>query len=180
MRKTMTIRSVAINLYLPLACALALFFGLGCETTEKETKKKKDKEAAVIELHLEVNADGTERNAGVPIYRENPIKVNVVREPFIDTADVQEASVVETIGGFAIRVLFNRHGTLVLDNVTTAYKGQRIGVYSRWTESRWLAAPLIKARIQTGEFIFTPDASREEAERIVKGLNNIAKDLQKK
>jgi hypothetical protein len=34
-------------------------------------------------------------------------------------------------------------------------------------------------RISDGVLVFTPDASREEADRIVLGLNNVAKEAQK-
>jgi hypothetical protein len=41
----------------------------------------------------------------------------------------------------------------------------------RW--SGWLAAVLIRDRISDGLFRFTPDASREEGNRIVRGLRNV-------
>jgi hypothetical protein len=41
----------------------------------------------------------------------------------------------------------------------------------RW--SGWLAAVLIRDRISNGLFRFTPDASREEGLRIVRGLKNV-------
>jgi hypothetical protein len=40
-------------------------------------------------------------------------------------------------------------------------------------QSGWLAAVLIRQRNSTGVFRFTPDASREEADRIVRGLRNV-------
>jgi len=40
-------------------------------------------------------------------------------------------------------------------------------------ESAWLAAVLIRNRISNGVFAFTPDASREEGLRIVRGLRNV-------
>jgi hypothetical protein len=39
---------------------------------------------------------------------------------------------------------------------------------------RWLAAPRITGRIADGRLEFTPDATRDEAERIVHGLNRVA------
>jgi hypothetical protein len=45
-------------------------------------------------------------------------------------------------------------------------------------ESRWLAAPVIPRRISNGVLTFTPDASREEADLIAIGLNNVAKKVQ--
>ena len=40
-------------------------------------------------------------------------------------------------------------------------------------ESAWLAAVLIRGRISNGMFRFTPDVSREEGIRIVRGLRNV-------
>jgi len=45
---------------------------------------------------------------------------------------------------------------------------------------RWLAAPVISRRIPDGVLVFTPDASRAEADDIVLGLNNIAREVEKK
>ena len=42
-------------------------------------------------------------------------------------------------------------------------------------ESGWLAAVKIRARISNGVFRFTPDASRDEGVRIVRGLRNVLK-----
>ena len=77
-------------------------------------------------------------------------------------------------------IQFDKHGTLVLDNVTSSYKGSRIVVFSQFGSARWLAAPRIMNRISDGVFTFTPDASREETERIARGLNNIANEMKKR
>jgi len=167
------------NLYLFVLCAL-LCGSLGCKTTESTKKKKKDKEATTMRFHLEVNPDGTPWNAPVPIYREKPVMVNVYKQPFLDEGNIASASVVDTVGGFAIKVQFDQHGSLALDQATTLHRGQRIAVYSQFTDARWLAAPQIKGRISNGELIFTPDATRDEANRIVLGLNNVAQELRKK
>lgn len=172
--ENMMIRRRSFNIYL-LSLLLGCF--LACKTTEE---RKRSKEASTLRLHLEVNPDGTEHNSGVPIYRERPMMVNVNRAPVLNEGDVQEAAVVDAMGGFVIRIQFNRHGSLVLESTTTAYRGRRIGIQSQFTETRWLAAPVITKRISNGVFVFTPDASREEAERIVRGLNNVANEIKKR
>ena len=97
---------------------------------------------------------------------------------------VVEPAVVDTRdGGFAIRVQYDRHGTLVLDSVTTQYRGRRIAIFSQYgsgklERSRWLAAPY-GSPITDGVLLFTPSATREESEEIVLGLNNIAKKVAK-
>jgi hypothetical protein len=46
-------------------------------------------------------------------------------------------------------------------------------------ESAWLTAVLIRDRISSGLFRFTPDATREECNRIVRGLRNVIPSQQK-
>jgi preprotein translocase subunit SecD len=169
----MKIPSGAFNLYLWLLLLLTL---PACKSTEE---RKKSKEATTLRLHLETNADGSDRNSGVPIFRANPVMVNVDRAAFLQEGDIQIAEVVDVTGGFAIRIQFNRHGSLVLENVTTSFKGRRYAIQAQFGDSRWLAAPVISRRIADGSIVFTPDATREEAERIVRGLNNVARAVQK-
>ena len=165
---------VRFNIYLLVVFAALLS---GCKTTEE---KERSKEASTLRFHLEINADGTDRNSGVPVYRRKPMLLNVTRDAFLNEGDIDEASVVDVLGGFSIQIRFNRHGTLVLNATTIANKGRRIGIHSQFGEARWLAAPMITRQIQNGIFVFTPDASREEAERIVRGVNNVVAKLNKK
>ena len=56
--------------------------------------------------------------------------------------------------------------------------GKRIAVLARWDETaRWLAAPRMEKRITNGVLMFTPDASRAEAERLAQALNKTVKLL---
>ena len=58
-------------------------------------------------------------------------------------------------------------------------RGRRLVIYCNFEDSRWLAAPVIREPIKDGLLTFTPDATREECERIVEGLNNVARELDK-
>jgi hypothetical protein len=158
--------------------AFFVFAFAGCKTTEE---KRKEKEAAFLRFHLETNPDGTPYNSKVSVYRSNPIVLNVERDAALDERFMKSAEIVDVdnMGGIAIKILFDEEGTKRLDYLTTSYKGRHLGVQARWTETRWLAAPLITKRISDGVFIFTPDASKEETERIVNGLKNVIKQLQK-
>jgi preprotein translocase subunit SecD len=173
----MNFSRVAFNLYLLL---VLLAVGSCATTPAKQEARKHRKEASTLLLHVEVNADQTGQNWSVPILRDNPIMVTVTRNPFVDVASVEHASVIDQPGGgFAIKIQFDRHGTLLLENITGSYPNHRIAVFSQFSDARWLAAPLITHRITDGVFVFTPDATREEAERIVRGLNNVAAKLKK-
>jgi len=166
----MTARLFRFNAY--LFAALTALLCVSCETLRK-------KEASTIRFHLEVNEDASRRSSPVPVYRANPMNLNVQNSPFLSEAHVVKASVVDAMGAFQIMIQFDRRGTWILEQYTTANKGKHIAIFSQFGQARWLAAPEITKRIADGVLVFTPDATREESERIVLGLNNVAKVAQK-
>jgi preprotein translocase subunit SecD len=105
--------------------------------------------------------------------------VNVQKMPFLNESNVSGAKVVDVVGGFALRIQFDHAGAALLEQYTVANRGRKIAVFSQFGEEiktlRWLAAPFISRRIIDGVFVFTPDANREEAEEIARGLNNVVK-----
>jgi len=122
---------------------------------------------------------------------------------------VSEAKVVNTLGGFALHIQFNREGMLLLEEFTGANRGKHLAIFSQFAtlsdhdhpasgdahaagvtnasghahagkkeklnQGRWLGAPRINQHISDGALIFTPDATREEAEQIALGLNNVVR-----
>lgn len=176
--KSMKIWFLRFNIYFLVVAAL--FMGCKSDSAEKSEKKKNKKEMATIHLHVEVNPDGTDHTQTVTVYRANPMLVAMWSQPFLDESSLKEASVIEDQGGYSIRLQFEYpRGARLLEMATSEYKGQRIVVVSAFPEMRCLAAPIITRRITDGIFEFTPDASREETERIVRGLNNMVKKMAK-
>lgn len=153
---------------------LLLALAVGCASPEKKESRK---EAATLRLYLESEFDSGDKTTLVSVVRSNPMTIRISKNPILDEAHIVQASVVDTMGGFAILVKYDFHGTLVLENVSNSYRGSRVAIYSMFTEGRWLAAPQVTTRITDGTLVFTPDASREETERIVRGLNNVAGKL---
>jgi preprotein translocase subunit SecD len=166
----MASRVCRFNAYLVIA--LIALAGAGCKSLRK-------KEASTVRVHLEVTPDGTDKNGPVPVYRQNPTYVNVENSAFLTEAAVSKASVVDALGAFQIMLQLDRRGTWLLEQYTTAHRGRRMAIFSHFGEARWLAAPVMSKRISDGMLVFTPDATREESERIVRGLNNVAKEMQK-
>ena len=165
---TMMIRSARFNTY--LAAILLVLAAVGCASA----KHKQHQLSTLISLHLEVSADDGGTSAPVPILRAKPEMVNVDSEAFLDEGALESARVVDDLGGFHIHLKFNWEGTMVLDGVTTDNHGRRIAVLAKWDkDTRWLGAPVIRRRASDGTFDFTPDATREEANRIVLGLSNV-------
>ena len=158
-------------------CALALLSLCGaCKTTEQ---KKKTKDQTIIKIHLERVADNKSDQSDVPVYRANPVYIHIDTKDILNNYDIANASVVDIEGGYGIRFVFTDHGARVLENISARNAGKRLVIYAAWPEVRWLAAPRITGRIGNGELVFTPDATREEAEQIVKGANAVIEKLAK-
>jgi len=168
----MVIRLARFNTYLLAAALVALL--AGCETTSS----KREKQIAVLRLHVEVNRDAGDRSEPVTISRAARITLNVDKNPFLDEAFVAEARVVDSLGGFTLQIQFDHRGTLLLEQYSATNPGKHLAIAAQFGEkekvTRWLAAPLVTHRISDGILNFTPDATRAEAEEIARGLNNVA------
>jgi len=170
----MKIRPGRFNTYLCLLFGIAL--GWGCQTSH--TPKAPKKGYRLLRLHLEVNPDGTGNNSTVTIGRQSTFPVNVNKLPFVDENNLVNARLLEdNFGGFALEIRLNRQGSWLLEQYTVANKGRRIAVFAELDGFRWLAAPRITKGISDGVFSFTPDATREETEKLVLGLNDTVKKL---
>jgi hypothetical protein len=172
----MLFRVLRFNTYLPLVLALMT----GCATGRNPARTKAGKnEEASLRLHLEVNTDGSERSGLITVGREHPFQLNVEKVAFVTEFQIEQASVVDELGGYSISIQFNKQGTFLLEMATTANKGRHLAIAAEFGEMRWLAAPLITRGIGDGKLVFAPDATRAEAERIVNGLNRLAQRAQK-
>ncbi|WCJ57884.1 hypothetical protein NXS98_09085 [Fontisphaera persica] len=162
---------------------LAAGLWAGCRTAEPEAPSapgaartsKSRKEASTLRFHYVINPDGTPRCIPITVYRNHPMTFHIDRSPFLWEANIVKAEVVTNLGTYALRVEFDRSGAIALESVTTAQRSRHIAIYSDFGESRWLAAPVITQPATNGVFEFTPDASLEETQRIVRGLNNLAR-----
>jgi len=172
----MKIGPARFNTYFWLILGAAVL-AWGCHTGSSQKKAPKSG-YRILRLHLEVNPDGTDKSSTITVGRQSTFQVNVEKVPFLDEQHLVRASVVEDeLGGFAIRVQFNRQGTWLLEQYTVSHKGKRIAVFSELDTLRWLAAPLITRSLADGVFTFTPDATREEVDNLVLGLNGTVKKL---
>jgi hypothetical protein len=172
----------------PLALLIAICTALlvcSCKSTDKKSEDKTDpkaahnekKLAATLGIFLEDRNDLPEHQQTVSVIRDSPVHLKIQKAPFVTEAFLDQAQVLDTRGGYVIMLKFDRHGRLTLEQYSSLNLGRRFVVFSEFGEKmhehRWLAAPLIQKRIVDGVLTFTPDASKEEAELIVKGLNNV-------
>ncbi len=154
----------------------------GCASTpEAKQAKQEAKDVSVIRLYTEVR-DPSMGGTKASLPRSNPMEVVIDKEPFADERDVVRADVVSSPGGFAIRVELTMHGRMTLEGASVSHAGQRLVAFGQWavgkeneeTVQRWLAAPVMRTALRSGIVVFTPDCDREEADRFVRGLNNVA------
>jgi len=174
----MMIRVLRFNIYLLLL--LVIGAAIGCKSSEpKDPNKYTKTDEASLRLHLEVNPDGSENNGPITVGLKSPFELNVQKAPFVTEFQIEKAAVVEVLGGFSISVQFDKQGSMLLEQYTTGSKGKHMGISAEFGQLRWIAAPVITKRIGDGLLVFTPDTTREEAERIVSGLNRVAKLVRK-
>jgi len=171
----MKFRPSRFNTYLWL---LVLTWGVwGCHTAPKEKQAPK-KGYSAVSFHIEVTRDGTDKNSTVTIGRQVSFPLNVTKNPFLETSHLTGVSLMDDgMGGFGLKFLFDRQGSWLLEQYTVANKGRRIAVLAELDDFQWIAAPLITQKISDGVFTLTPDASREEAEKLVLGLKKSIKKI---
>jgi preprotein translocase subunit SecD len=174
----MMIRWETLNIFLFGALLVALAGVCGCRTAEERQQRK---QLSTLRLYLEADRDETTTSEVVPIYRAKPVWVRIAKKPFLSEAQVSEAAVVETVGGFALRIQFDHQGQVMLEQCTVANRGRKMAIFSQFgkelKDQRWLAAPVITHRITDGVLVFTPDTTRAEAAEIALGLNNVSRQV---
>jgi hypothetical protein len=174
----MKIHRQRFNIYLLAVMAACLV--CGCRTAEGKRRHA----LSVISLCVEVNRSLAKPSQEVAVPRSSPIRLFVQSTPALGCANLVSAEVRnDPVGGFEICLEFDRQGKWILEQESVGNKGRRCAIYAQWgeapkwklNEGRWIAAPKFTTRIQDGKIYFTPDATREEAEQLVLGLNNVAK-----
>ena len=151
----------------------------GCQAI----KQAKSKTVSALRVHMEADSNKQSDTQTITLLRDDPVSFTIEKEPILTEASLIESRVIETQGGFAIQVHFDESSGMVLEQYSAANPGKHFLIWGQWGErisdSRWLAAPLITRRIVSGVLSFTPDMSRTNADRLVLGLNNVSKNINK-
>lgn len=133
---------------------------------------------AALRIHVEGESAVAGSSQTISVMRSQPVMVTIASEPILTEADVVAARLLETRGGFALELKFDEIGGWALEQYTAVNPGKHLAIFGQWggkpADGRWLAAPSINRRVAGATLVFTPDASREEAGLLVKGLNAAA------
>lgn len=151
--------------------ALALLAG----PAPAAAKEKKPKDPAFLRIYFESPRDTTSRAMEAKVGRSDPMSIRVEKLPILSESHLKIIEVVDLGGGPSLRLTFNRTGRRLLENYTATGVGRRLVVQTQFEEMRWLAAPRITRRIADGILVFTPDASPEELDRLVRGVTKALK-----
>jgi hypothetical protein len=184
----------SFNIFL-LAAGVVL--GGGCHSSGLNPNKQ----YATVSIFMEGR-----RGESLPVHiGQDPTPIYVAPEALLTEEDLQKATLLDNPDGtYGIQLTFNDHGKLVLDMQTTSNKGKHLVIFAKfppkgWKEpkedaapavekpgagkprsSAWLAAPLIPGNgLSSGSLLFAPDVSHEEADQIVRGLNNMVAAMNK-
>jgi preprotein translocase subunit SecD len=171
----MAIWTRRFNLYFAPTAALAVL--CGCQWFGHKGPE------GALRIHIQTSPDTLGASQTINVVRAEPVQITVSRNPILTEANIVSNRVINTPGGFAIEVRFDENGTWLLEQYTAANPGLHFAIFGQWGDKlangRWLAAPLITRRIANGVLVFTPDASRDEADQLVLGVNTAAAKMRK-
>lgn len=172
----MKFRPVRINSYLLGLLAACL---TACESTNPGGSAKVATDVATLRVHLETHNDGLGLSREISVGREQR-QTFFVTPPALGEMNLVAASLWEgNPGEYAIHLQFDHEGVRTLEMLSMSYRGKRLAIGSQFPEARWIGTVRMDRRIADGTLLFRPDATREEAEKIVRLLNATVVKLKK-
>ena len=172
----MKFASERFNTYLAVTVALVL---VGCETSDLDSTKHRGSELSSLRVHIETNPDNLGMSRRIDVGPE-PHQSFSVAGPALGEMHLMVAQLWEgKEGEYAIHLQFDRTGVQMLEMYSMSYRGKRLAVFSQFPNPRWIGTVRMDRRIADGTLLFRPDATREEALRIVTGLNKAVAKLKK-
>lgn len=160
-----------------ILCGSLLIVASGCNTNAKSKILAKD--GTLMAFHMEMASGYGESTMPVQIGRLNPVKMTVQQSPFIREINVLKAEAWDTTdGGIAIRLELDRIGRKHLETASMLHRGARVAVQAIFPEPRWIDIMKLDRHMGDGIIILYPDASPEETDRIVSGLNLVSEAIE--
>lgn len=158
--------------------ALVLAAGVtGCQTAKNKLKKE---DISTIRFYIESHAGMPGRTFVAKIGETFPIEMILKSDPFLSEANVLKAEAWDTTdGGVAIRLELDRIGRRTLELNAALLANQRVAVHSHFPAGHWVAISTVKDLGRDGVVLLYPNTTPEETDRLVKGLNLVAAELEK-
>lgn len=153
-----------------------LVAGLGCESVKTKLKKE---DISTIRFYAESHAGLPDRTFVAKIGDTLPVELILNADPFLSEINVLKAEAWDTTdGGVAIRLELDRVGRRIVEVQSAILKGRQVAIMSHFPDARWIAISSMGELAENGVVTIYPRATPEEADRIVKGLNLLAAELE--
>jgi|YelNatPaOPRAMG01_1025707.scaffolds.fasta_scaffold04332_4 preprotein translocase subunit SecD len=144
-------------LILGLAVTGCALFGGGKHTT--------------LRIHEEVETEMPKYAMPVELPGYN-LKLTVDSRSALSEKNVKAAALYPTAGGAGILLRFDRHGMILLDELTTRLRGRRLVTV---LNGRPVAVWLVNQRLTNGQFLVQGDFTDDEAKQAVADLNALGR-----
>jgi hypothetical protein len=148
-----------------------------------------DKDNALLAIFVETKSEDPDVARQVEWFRSDPRTAWLENKPvFQPLHHMEKAELIQTEDGIpAIRLTFNQRGKRLLKNVTTLRSGRRLFMMAWYRQNpedkemkpRCIGVRFIERSNDTGQFVFLPDTTKDEAKQLVDGFNNLAKKIQR-
>jgi hypothetical protein len=137
-----------------------------------------------LRIHIESHGSVPEgEGKTVKVLRSEPVEISINPESILNEANMLAVNLMDTPGGgYAIKIKFDETGSWTLEQYSAANPGGHFVIFGQWdkdpSDGRWLAAPMISRHIGDGILTFTPDCSRDEAQKLVTSVSRTIKKIQ--
>ena len=166
--------------------ASIMIIAVGCNYANYSVETKRDK--AQFALFVEGFPQQGEDTKLLKFYQASPRFVHIDPNPVLkgDSGMITASKVIDTQDGlYAIQLDFTTLGQSVMEHITTNFRSRRLYVVvaqsadnskTNRVEMKCIGAKYIQQTISAPYMIFTPDATREESEDIIKLVNKTLED----
>ena len=164
-----------------MLAALACLYG--CSSTNS------GKDGAFVAMFVETKTENPKLAQRIEWFQSDPrqawLEANPVFEPL---RHMEQAEVIKSPDGIhVIQMKFNTQGKRLLEAITGARVGRRLFLMAWYKHKpkdkemkrRCIGVKYIDKPNSTGQFVFLPDTSEEEARRLTKGFNSASKKIQR-
>ena len=161
----------------------ALMCLCGCSSTNAS------KDGALVAMFVQTKTENPELARRIEWFQSDPrpawLEANPVFQPL---QHMEQAEVIKSPDGIhAIQMKFNTRGKRLLEDITAARVGRRLFLMAWYKHKpedkemkpRCIGVKYIEKPNSTGQFVFFPDTSEEEARRLTNGFNSAAKKIQR-
>ena len=125
-----------------------------------------------VRIHEQVTSVLPENRVRIVDIPKAGVRLSIDPYPAISDKDMSGAELVDTTGGLAVKLKFDPHGAVLLDELTTRDRGNYLVVM---VNDEPVAAWLVQDRLSKGELLVEGDFTDDQARKIVEFLNSQAK-----